>query len=223
MKIFVDSANFKELEEALKRGFASGITTNPAIMAKEKKGAFDKHIRKIIELIKSYGHEMPLSVEVFTKDPKEMIVQAEEFIRHFGDYTNLYIKVPIGWDELAVIHELRLQGVKINCTCCMSVNQALMAAAAGANFVSLFWGRIRDIGYDAAQVVRTTRDIFRRDGVPSEVVVGSIRHIMDINQAFEAGADIVTVPPRFFKDYCSHPKTDEAVDQFMREFQAWLK
>lgn len=221
MKIFVDSANFAELEEALKRGFPSGITTNPAIMAQEKKGSFEKHIRRIIELIKTHGYDLPLSVEVFTKDPDAMIRQAQEFIRHFGDYQNLYIKVPIGWDELKVIHALKKEGVKINCTCCMSMNQALMAAAAGADFVSVFWGRIRDTGYDAADVVRKTAEVFHRSGTPSELVVGSIRHIADVNEAFTAGADIVTVPPRFFKAFCSHPKTDEAVDQFLREFQAW--
>jgi len=223
MKIFVDSANFVELEEALKRGFASGITTNPAIMAKEKKGSFEQHIRQIIKLIKAQGYDIPLSVEVFSKDCGEMFAQAQEFLRHFGDYRNLYIKVPIGWDELKVIHELKRAGVKINCTCCMSVNQAIMAAAAGADLVSLFWGRIRDVGYDAAHVVRTTSEIFRRSGTASELVVGSIRHIVDVNEAFAAGADIVTVPPRFFKDYCAHPKTDEAVNQFVNEFQAWLK
>jgi len=223
MKIFVDSANFVELEEALKRGFPAGITTNPAIMAKEKKGSFDRHIRKIIDLIKAYGYDVPLSIEVFTKDPQEMIRQARAFLRNFGDYSNLYIKVPIGWDELKIIHELRRTGVKVNCTCCMSVNQALMAAAAGANFVSLFWGRIQDVGYNAFEVVQKTAGVFHRSGVASELVVGSIRHIVDINEAFEAGADIVTVPPRFFKAFCSHPKTDESVDQFVREFQAWLE
>jgi len=221
MKIFVDSANFVELEEALKRGFASGITTNPAIMAKEKKGSFLEHIRRIIELIKAYDYDLPLSVEVFTKDSEEMVRQAREFLRQFGDYRNLYIKVPIGWDELKAIHALKRDGVKINCTCCMSMNQALMASAAGADFVSLFWGRIRDIGHDAAEVVRQTAEVFHRNGVRSELVVGSIRHIVDVTEAFRAGADIVTVPPRFFRAFCSHPKTDEAVDQFLNEFRAW--
>lgn len=223
MKIFVDSANFVELEEALKRGFPKGITTNPSIMAKEKKGSFQEHIHKIIELIKKYGYDIPLSVEVFTKDPAEMIKQSEEFIRHFGDYPNLYIKVPIGWDELTVIHQLHRNGVKINCTCCMNLNQVIMAAQAGADFVSLFWGRIRDIGHNAGDIVSRAREIFDHSGTSSEIIVGSIRHIVDVNEAFEAGAHIVTVPPRFFKDYCKHPQTDGAVNQFVSEFEAWLK
>lgn len=223
MKIFVDSANFIELEEALKRGFPKGITTNPSIMAKEKKGSFEAHIKNIISLIRDYGYDIPLSVEVFTKDADEMIRQAEEFVTHFGDYPNLNIKVPIGWDELKVIHELRNMNIKVNCTCCMSLNQAIMAAQAGANYVSLFYGRIRDIGYDAFHVIKQASEMFRRADYPAEIIVGSIRHIADINEAFDAGAHIVTVPPRFFQAYCAHPKTDEAVDQFVNEFKAWLE
>jgi transaldolase len=98
-----------------------------------------------------------------------------------------------------------------------------MAAAAGANFVSLFYGRIRDIGYDAAAVVRDVRATFRERAVPSEIIVGSIRHIADISEAFRSGADIVTVPPKFFRAMVTHPKTDEAVKQFVTDFQKWMQ
>jgi len=97
-----------------------------------------------------------------------------------------------------------------------------MAARAGANFVSLFYGRIRDIGYDAAAVVRQVHQTFREWNQPSEIIVGSIRHIMDINEAMQAGADIVTVPPKFFRQMTQHPKTDEAVTQFVTDFKKWL-
>ena len=103
----------------------------------------------------------------------------------------------------------------------MSYNQAVMAAQAGANFVSLFWGRIRDIGYDAGAVVRQVSETFRSWGSSSEIIVGSIRHIADINEAVQAGAHILTVPPKFFPQMCAHPKTDEAVHQFVTEFQKW--
>ena len=223
MKIFIDSANLTEIEEALQRGFPAGITTNPSILSKEEKGDFREHIKKIIGLIEKYGYDIPLSVEVFSTKPEEMVAQAEDFVRHFGAYRNLNVKVPIGWDELAVIRELRRRGVKVNCTCCMSYNQAIMAARAGANYVSLFYGRIRDIGYDAASVVREVRATFREWSYPSEIIVGSIRHIMDINEALQAGADIVTVPPKFFRQMTQHPKTDEAVHQFVTDFQNWMK
>jgi len=221
MEIFIDSANLKEIESALQRGFPSGITTNPSILAKEPKGNFRDHINKIINLIREYKYDIPLSVEVFTANPTEMLKQAEDFIQSF-DYKNLNIKVPIGWDEMAVIRSLRNKNIEVNCTCCMSLNQAYMAAKAGANFVSLFFGRIRDVGYDASSVVRATRQLFDRMDIKSKIIVGSIRHIHDINEAFLAGADIVTVPPKFYPQLVKHPKTDEAVGQFITDFKQWM-
>jgi transaldolase len=223
MKIFIDSANLAEIEEALERGFPAGVTTNPSIIAREEKGDFREHIGKIIRLLEKHGYDVPLSVEVFSTRPDEMMRQAEEFVRHFGGYRNLVIKVPIGWDELAVVHALRRQSIKVNCTCCMSYNQALMAAGAGANYVSVFFGRIKDMGYDAASVVRQIRATFRERGCPSEIIVGSIRHLQDVNEAFQAGADIVTVPPKFFRPLTQHPKTDEVVAQFVSDFEKWMR
>lgn len=223
MKIFVDSANLTEIEEALVRGFPRGITTNPSILSREEKGDFREHIKKIIQLLEKYDYNIPLSVEVFSTRPENMIIQAEEFVRDFGYYDNLVVKIPIGWDELAVIRELRRRGLKVNCTCCMSYNQAIMAAGAGANYVSLFFGRIKDIGYDAAAVVRQVRATFQEWHCASEIIVGSIRHIHDVNEALQAGADIVTVPPKFFRQMTQHPKTDEAVGQFISDFQKWME
>jgi transaldolase len=221
MKLFVDSANLQEIEDALQRGFPSGITTNPSILSKEERRDFTAHIRDIIDLLRRYDAKIPLSVEVFTADPAEMPRQASEFLDIFGDYEQLYIKVPIGWDELKVIHEIVRAGGKVNCTCCMSYNQAMMAANAGASFVSLFWGRIRDTGYDAASVVRQARTTLSEWQSPAQIIVGSIRQMIDVSEAMIAGADIVTVPAKFFPLMCAHPKTDEAVQQFVRDFQEW--
>jgi transaldolase len=221
VKLFVDSANLLEIESALSRGFASGITTNPSILSQEQRRDFSDHIRDIIALLTRHGAAIPLSVEVFTADPQEMHRQARQFLDTFGDYDQLYIKVPIGWDELKVIHEIVQAGGKVNCTCCMSFNQAIMAANAGASFVSLFWGRIRDTGYDAASVVRQVHETLRSCHSPAEIIVGSIRQMVDVNEAILAGADIVTVPPRFFPLMCQHPKTDEVVQEFVRDFAEW--
>lgn len=221
MKIFVDSANLDEIEMALQRGFPRGITTNPSILAKEPKGDFKQHIEKIIGLLRKYKYEIPLSVEVFTSTAEEMVKQGEDFVKSF-DYPHINVKIPIGWDGLKAIAELRQREIKINCTCCMSYNQAIMASLAGANFVSLFYGRIRDIGYDAFSVTKQVRETFRERNIPSEIIVGSIRHICDVNEALQAGADIVTVPPKFFQQMVSHPKTDEAVDQFLNDFKNWI-
>jgi len=221
MELFVDTANLEELEECLRRGFACGVTTNPSILSKEQRRDFREHINDMISMLKKYRCDIPLSVEVFTADPAEMLPQAEAFCSYFGHYPNLNIKVPIGWDELAVIAELRRRGIHVNCTCCMSYNQAIMAARAGANYVSLFWGRIRDIGYDAGSIVRQVHQTLSEWRSESEIIVGSIRHIADINEAMQAGADILTVPPKFFPQMCGHPKTEEAVKQFVTEFQKW--
>ena len=221
MKIFVDSANLNDIEEALKRGFPAGVTTNPTLVSREERGELPERIRAIIALLRRYGTEIPLSVEVFSTSPAEMIRQAESFVAAF-DYAPLYVKIPIGWDELAVIHELTHRGIKVNCTCCMSFTQALLAAQAGADFVSLFYGRIRDHGADPATVVRQVRTAFAEHGVRTEIIAGSMRKVEDITEALVAGAHIVTVPPKFFREMVWHPKTDEVVQQFLADFHAWL-
>ncbi len=222
MKIFVDSANLGEIEDALKRGFTAGVTTNPSILSKEKRTDFKLHIKKIISLLEQYHVKIPLSIEVFSTNPKEMIRQAVDFAEEFGRYDGLNIKIPIGWNELEVVRELKAKGLKVNCTCCMSLNQAIMAASAGADFVSIFYGRIRDVGYDAFTVVQRTHQVFRESRTSAQIIIGSIRHIHDINEAFLAGADIVTVPPKFFQQMVAHPKTDEAVKQFVTDFEDWM-
>lgn len=222
MKIFVDSASLTDIEDALARGFVSGITTNPSILAKEEKRDYRELIRDIISLVQGTGKTLPLSVEVFTTDPDEMIRQTEEFVSDFGDYAGLTIKIPIGWDELRVISQLTEKGISVNCTCGMSYNQAVIALNAGAHFISLFWGRIRDTGYDAARIVSDVRSTMDKAGSESEIIVGSIRHLMDVNQAMLAGAHIVTVPPPFLVQMCLHPKTDEVVSQFVNDFRAWM-
>jgi transaldolase len=220
MKLFVDSANLVELEQALARGFVAGITTNPSILAKEERTDFAEHIDQIISLIRRHGRDLPLSVEVFVEDPAEMLDQALKFVARF-QYPLLSVKVPVGWDELRVVAELRRRGVLVNCTACMSFNQAFMAALAGASYVSLFFGRIRDTGYDARVVVEQTARAFRAGRIPCEIIVGSIRHFVDVTEAFAAGADIVTVPPKFFPQMTAHPKTTEAVQQFLTDFRQW--
>jgi transaldolase len=222
MKVFVDSANLADIEDALTRGFARGVTTNPSILSKEDKRDYRDHIRDIIELLSKYEQTLPLSVEVFTTDPDEMVTQAQTFIDEFGHYDALTIKVPVGWEELKVIAALAERGIAVNATCGMAVNQAVMALGAGARYISLFYGRIRDTGYDAATVVRDVRTLMDRAGHESEIIVGSIRHMMDVNEAMLAGAHIVTVPPPFFPKMCQHPKTDEAVEQFVGDFKAWM-
>ncbi|HWD08723.1 MAG TPA: transaldolase family protein [Actinomycetota bacterium] len=222
MKIFVDSANLADLEAALSRGFPAGVTTNPSILAKEEKRDYREHIRDIIDLIRKWGPPLPLSVEVFSTDPDEMFRQAEELVASFGDYPGLTVKVPIGWEELRLMARLFDQNISVNATACMSFNQAVMALNAGARYVSLFWGRIKDTGYDPARVVADVRAAMDRMPTSAEIIVGSIRHLMDVNEAMLAGAHIVTVPPPFLVKMCQHPKTDQVVAQFCSDFARWL-
>lgn len=243
MKIFIDSANLNDIEEALKRGFASGITTNPSLLSKEPKASFEAHIKKIISLLKKYKSNIPLSIEVFSTDPKEMLKQAKRFKKEFK-YKNLSIKVQIGWDELEVIKTLSDNGISVNCTACMTVTQAMMAAHAGADYVSLFWGRIKDGGNDKKfnkerkillddndleredfnpfYVVSQTRKLLEQGGLKTEIITGSMRSVSDIKDSAIAGAHIVTVPPKFFKKMASHYKTEEVIEQFLNDFSKWL-
>lgn len=219
MKLFIDSANLPDIEAALDRGIVSGVTTNPSLLAREERGDYLEHLQELLAIVLRRGRSrLPVSVEVFTADPEEMLRQAETITNTLA-YPWLHIKIPIGWEELRVIAELRRRGTLVNCTCCMSLNQALLAAAAGANIVSLFYGRIKDTGQDAAAVVRAASQVLA--GSDAELLVGSIRHLVDVNEAFLAGADIVTVPPQFLPLMARHPKTDEAVQQFLADFAKW--
>lgn len=243
MKIFVDTANLKDIEECLRRGFAHGVTTNPSLLAKEPKTSFESHIGKIIELINTHQPGIHLSVEVFSKNQEEILQQAQKFIRQFG-YPQMSVKVHVGWDELETIKKLAQMGISVNCTACMNASQAIMAARAGAKYVSLFWGRIRDGGndpektelrnslkekkimeekdFDPAHVIKITREIFDESNFTTEIIAGSIRSILDVKHARLAGAHIVTIPPKFFPDMVSHFKTEQVVSQFLSDFQSWM-
>ncbi len=243
MKIFIDSANLADLEAGLKRGFAQGITTNPSLLAKEPKSSFEGHVGKVIDLINKYQPGIHLSVEVFSRDAEEIVQQAKRFVEQFA-YPAMSIKIQVGWNELETIKQLSQLGISVNCTACMTATQAIMAANAGARYVSLFWGRIRDgktdpdmavardqalakkaldeKDFDPAFVVGATRQWLDKSKSPAEIIAGSIRGVTDIRDAALAGVHIVTVPPKFFPEMMQHFKTDQIVDQFLAEFNKWL-
>ena len=242
MKLFADTANLADIESLLKTGFIGGITTNPSLLSKEPKSSFETHIRRIVELIRTYKNGIHLSVEVFSRNPEEILYQANQF-RNTLNYQQLSVKVQIGLEELQVIRKLKEDGFSVNCTCCMSVNQAILAAASGARYVSLFWGRIRDISTvkhfsqfkeakrdgilddideNPAKVVSMTRAIFDKSYPNVEIIAGSMRKATDIRDAGLAGAHIVTVPPRLFPLMVQHFKTDEVVEEFLSNFKNWL-
>ena len=243
MQIFIDSANLADIEAALRRGFVRGVTTNPSLLAKEPKQKFEDHIHEIISLIRKYDPTLHLSVEVFSSDPAEILRQAEYFRETFN-HQNLSVKVQVGWNELEVIRSLAKKNISVNCTACMTPLQALAAAHAGAEFVSLFWGRIKDgerdekftaersgaladrkidhADFNPFMVVKRTRDLIDQAGLGSKIIVGSIRGVVDIRDAGLAGAHIATVPPKFFEPMLNHFKTTEVVEMFLKDFKSWL-
>ena len=222
MKLFLDSANLQDVEASLARGYISGITTNPSLLAKEPKANFFGHINKIVDLIRASGNLVPLSAEVFAVKPDDMIAQARE-IRQKVPYENLNIKVQIGWDELRVMSTLAKEGIDVNCTCIFTEGQAIMAADAGARFVSIFFCRLRDIGGDPVSVIANTRKVLDMGKSKAEIIVGSIRSYSDVTQSHIAGAHIVTAGPKILQSMAAHPQTDASVQGFMRDFEAWIK
>lgn len=221
MKLFLDSANLQDVENGLARGFLSGITTNPSLLAKEPKANFYEHIKKIVKLIEADGRNLPLSVEVFATKPDEMVAQGKDIMQKIG-YSNLNIKIPIGWDELKAIYALSKDGIKVNCTCIFTEEQCVLAASSGASYVSIFHCRLKDIGGDPVRVIENTRHIFDQAGHSAEIIVGSIRMQSDILEAHLAGGHIVTAGAKIVEGMAAHPATDKSVQGFLKDFHGWM-
>jgi transaldolase len=208
MAIFIDSSEPKEIKELFGWGVLSGVTTNPLIIAKEAPDAdLGERIREILSV--SWGD---VSVELTTENEKEML--AEAAIYHAWDPQRITIKVPMSEQGLRVLHQLSKKGVKTNVTCLMSMNQAYLAALAGATYVSIFSGRVRDMGYDVKPVIASTRNVLDREGLPSKIIVGSMRHMMDVNEALEAGAHVPTITPPILRKMVWNPRTIETINEF---------
>ena len=223
MKLFLDTANLEEIEDALKKGIIRGITTNPSILSKEPKGNFVEHIKKIARLCEKYKQIIPLSVEVITDKAEDMVKEAEKLVKEIA-YENIYIKIPLsGWEELQVIKELADKNIRVNCTCLFNEAQCILAAFSGAKYVSLFRGRMKDIGVEPDLVIENTRELLDESGLDCEIIIGSVRHPSDITDSFLAGAHIVTADPGNIKKMVVHPKTTESVNGFLNDFKEWLK
>lgn len=215
MKLFVDSADLAEIAEALDRGIVQGITTNPIWLGEQVRNEPIRHLRKIRDLLIARGLELPLSVQVMTTDPGEISSQALILANELS-YDRLAIKIPCDWAALEIIHDLAGRGLQINCTACMTTGQALLAAAAGARYVSLFGGKMSDAGIDPVSVVSDAVPLVGRHR--AELIVGSLRSTYDITRYAMAGAHIVTASPRFLRQLSEHFKTGEAVDLFAAAF-----
>jgi transaldolase len=220
MEIFVDSANISEIKKWLDMGVIDGVTTNPSVMLKDGVYDIESESKKIAKLI----HPKPLSVEVSTNDPGEMLVQA----RHFASWApNIVIKIPnINQDGVpcyGVVRQLEEEGIKVNCTAVLSLGQVILAAKAGATYISIFAGRVSDEGGNAAEVIMNSVEFVERWKYKSKILVGSIRSVGDALTAVMAGAHIVAIPPPFIAKMADHKYTRDTVKQFVDDAQKALK
>ncbi len=206
--LFLDSSDPDEITDIFSWGVVSGVTTNPLIIAREAGDVdLEERIKKVIAV--SSGH---VSVELTTETESEML---EEALGYYAwDKKRICVKVPFSEVGLKVLHQLVGRGIATNVTCMMSFNQMYLASLAGATYVSLFSGRVRDMGYDPREIIGETRAILDREDLPSKIIVGSIRHMMDVNEALIEGAHIVTVPPPILRKMLWNPRTESTISEF---------
>jgi len=216
MEIFLDSASVNEIKEALKLGVISGVTTNQKIFLAEKGCNFRKRVQEITSLVNG-----PVSIELTKTDgtDEDMINEAVEYSK--WNPRNIVIKVPMFGDGrgLRIVTQLRKLNVKTNMTALMSINQVLLAAKAGATYVSIFFNRVKDAGEDPERVVRDSRALLDKMDTPSRIIVGSIRKPEDVTQAAIAGAHIITIPYKILIQMPFHKKTEETIAEFDRAWQ----
>ncbi len=219
MEIFLDTANVEQVKKWLAQGVIDGVTTNPTIMLKDGVYDIEAGAKAIAALL---GH-LPLSVEVITNDLDEMLAQA----RTFASWAkNIVVKIPVinegGTPCFGVVKTLESSGVHVNVTAMMSFGQMMLAAKAGATYISLFGGRVADEGQPMGDVIRMTRRWLDDWGLKSKIIVGSVREVMNIQEAASAGAHVVTIPPQFLARLADHKYTRFTVSEFVRDGQKAL-
>ncbi|MEQ8253935.1 MAG: fructose-6-phosphate aldolase [Smithellaceae bacterium] len=210
MKFFIDTANIEEIKEGLSLGMVDGVTTNPSLIAKEKKG-FDAVVKEILKNVKG-----PVSLEVVSQDAREMFAEGKKLVR-LGE--NVVIKVPICTEGLKATRMFADAGIDVNQTLIFSPLQALMAAKAGARYVSPFVGRLDDISHDGMELVEQIITIFDNYGYDTEVIVASIRHPRHVLDAALMGADIATIPFKVIAQLAAHPLTDKGIELFLDDWK----
>jgi len=211
MKLFLDTANIEEIKAAHALGVISGVTTNPSLIAREGRD-FRQVVREITAIV-----DGPISAEVTGSAAPEMVVEAEELA---AIHPNVVIKIPVTGEGLKAVKALAEKKIKTNVTLVFSANQALLAALAGAAFVSPFVGRLDDTGHDGMELVADIVEIYRNYDFSTEIIAASIRHPLHVVQAARAGADIATIPYKVLKQMLAHPLTDLGIKKFLED---WAK
>lgn len=211
MKFFIDTANLDEIKEANELGLIDGVTTNPSLVAKEGDVDFKKRIEQICDIVSG-----DVSAEVTALDTEGMLKQGRELAKIAP---NVVIKCPLTWDGLKATRKFRDDGTKVNVTLCFSASQALLAAKAGASYISPFIGRLDDISQNGMQLIYDIVQIYDNYGFETEVLAASIRHPMHIVDCALAGADVATVPFKVLTQLASHPLTDKGLKAFMDDWK----
>jgi len=218
--IFLDSSDIKEIKRFNELGIISGVTTNPSIMLRDGAKNLEDIKKRTIEIAEEML-DKPVSVEVLSNNPKDMIKQAKQF----SDWArNINIKIPFHGPNgelhnIKIMKELAQYGIDINCTAMMTAQQCACATIAGARFVSLFGGRVNDIGYNCIEEIKKIRNFLRNfhyEG-DTDLIIGSVREPLNIIEWLNAGADIVTTPPKILEKSLIHPRTKETVQQFLED------
>ena len=210
MKFFLDTANLNEIREAASFGFADGVTTNPSLISKEGNVDFKQHIAAICEIV--HG---PVSAEVTSQDVDGMVREGKEYSQIAP---NVVIKCPLTRDGLKATRILDDSGIKVNVTLCFSPAQAILAAKAGASFISPFLGRLDDIGHNGLEILSDIIEIYRNYSWKTEVLAASLRHPLHVIEAARLGADIATMPFKVIDQLFNHPLTDKGQTQFLADW-----
>jgi len=215
MRLFLDTANIDQIREATRLGIISGVTTNPSLMSKESPADYESAIKEICSIIPG-----PVSAEVVVEEADAMIDQARTIAAWSP---NVIIKIPATPAGLEATSALAKENIKVNFTLCFSLNQALLAAQAGAAYVSPFVGRMDDIGQDGMEVVRDIVEVFEYYELDTEVIAASIRHPQHCMEAALAGAHIATVPYKVLMQMIRHPLTDIGIERFLCDWKRMAK
>ncbi|WAA12196.1 fructose-6-phosphate aldolase [Fervidibacillus halotolerans] len=211
MKFFIDTANIEEIKEAYSYGILSGVTTNPSLVAKENV-SFEDRLKEITEIVSG-----SVSAEVISLDAEGMI---EEGRKLASIAENITIKVPMTPEGLKAVHVFKKEGIKTNVTLIFSANQALLAARAGATYVSPFLGRLDDIGHNGLDLISDIAEIFTLHKIDTEIIAASIRHPQHVTEAALRGAHIATVPYKVIMQLFKHPLTDQGIEKFLADWNS---
>ncbi len=215
MRFFLDTANLDEIQKAVDWGVVCGVTTNPTLVAREGAVDFHTHVRTIAGMV-----DGPVSAEVVSVDKEGMIQEARQLARI---HHNVVVKIPMTPEGMSAVNALSVDGIRTNVTLVFSVNQALLASAAGATFVSPFVGRIDDVGQDGMNVVREIVAAFGASESRTQVLAASIRHSRHVAEAALAGADVATIPFGVLETIFRHPLTDRGVERFLADWEEYRR